>query len=511
MTSSLSLAVEFCSLSALLDEAEFEQLVCAILQRQGRKPFLTGLFHHYQDDKNIVAAHAAIHEIRRITHKRTSAPEPTQPQCRDINALPQELLGKVGSFLHHDDYFSYGTTCRSIFIGCSSPSTLMDLYAIDIPRCYYSQIGLGKYSQLRSLHININFFGQLNLRTSATVCRQLHTLHLSGNGVEECDIETFVSSNAIDCSSITDLTLSELGCEDDVVIDQSLLLLLSKFPNVRFIRLYGVKLRLPTMAEADREYLRRLCSHLVGVAVSHDAGLGKQLVQACAPNLNHLQLDDEIEFAAGINFPNLRELSLRWSFLLYRESDAMRMLNCQDDANKLQRIRLSCDYSGCPANPALFDKLLVGRTASVDIEILWTFEFMDDVCSNLSHSLSKIASSGIRSVRVALSFECDRDHLVSADGYVGILLNVLKLIDRFHSSHINEFIFVFQVTAASEDIMVDMDKWQDLWQEHASVDIIANMFHSEIYLDSGSLKVSIVSANCTMQCRNGPFVLHSWD
>ena len=283
MSSSLSSAIKFCSLSEELNDAEFGRLLSAICARAGRKLIVAALFEQLRHEDNVNAAESAIGAIHDIMNAREKTHEIAQPQTVGMHALPSELIGEVGSYLNYIDYFDFGEVCRATYTGCNTPCTLRNLDVVDYED--YSPICLQKFPQIRSLHIDLNLFDQFQLPQTSAVCTHLKKVRLFGDNENDCDINLFMSSNAIDFSSVTHLTLTSFGNGDDDenFSIETLLRLLSKFEgNLQFIDFCNVFV--PAMDAAQRARLVELFPNLIGVQMTGGSGFGVRLIESFAPN-----------------------------------------------------------------------------------------------------------------------------------------------------------------------------------------------------------------------------------
>ena len=95
---------------------------------------LTALFVHFQKMSlsNLESANPVVDDVNRcissiIESRVKKTKETTREAPMRLSDLPPALIGASASFLVARDYSNYEASCRSIYLGWSSPSMLQSL------------------------------------------------------------------------------------------------------------------------------------------------------------------------------------------------------------------------------------------------------------------------------------------------------------------------------------------------------------------------------------------------
>ena len=111
----------FQTLSAQLDQSEFNTFLAKINEQQGRdRDIVTkALFRTFLDEPAGIIPYSDI--VSSIIESRENPH--AEPALLRLDSLPSALIGECASFLKQPEYFRFGKSNRRIYLGCYSPRT----------------------------------------------------------------------------------------------------------------------------------------------------------------------------------------------------------------------------------------------------------------------------------------------------------------------------------------------------------------------------------------------------
>ena len=212
----LPLLITFRQSLASIDENEFDQFLDKVVQQYGRDLLRTALFMRFSscqhktnqsttDEETLRGLLDIVNDI--ITTRDESADSDVdrkealeEKESVPILSLSESLIGGIGSFLDQRSNYSFGSSCRYIYIGLNSPNTLQELDLLGVEECEeerYGLVDLRRYPLLHILRLIVDnyFFENLQFPTDQIVCRRLRSIDIAPYG--DGDINLFLESTAI--------------------------------------------------------------------------------------------------------------------------------------------------------------------------------------------------------------------------------------------------------------------------------------------------------------------------
>lgn len=338
-------------LGSELNDAETHQLMNKILKICGKDEILSMLFNYYlaqyqKNGKHDDELSDINDSISSILNTREAANEPNDPSAKvevipiAINSMPAALIGECASYLKFRDYENFAQCDRKVYIGCYSPSRLVE---IDFVNDYY-ECNLFQFPSIESLRLRIGSFNDyIASHPSQMKMSRLKHLNIDLENFDKTEIDKFLNHKCFDSETVTKLTCSGDGDRHsnpsnnfDNFID-----FLSQFPNVSDLCLNEVRL-----ADFNRSNskISKLFPRLSGLNLRantcgtiHSKGLAVQLLRQHSKQMVSIGCDDSFP---NILFPMLKELRIRMDCMRNQHNKSYNHI--QQNITKLEKITIVC-------------------------------------------------------------------------------------------------------------------------------------------------------------------------
>eukprot|EP01083_Nonionella_stella_P184593 670786_1 len=301
-------AIEFLHLISQLTHDERVGFVSSLAIAQTRMDLVfTSLFTHIAKTNQINEANHLNESLSDIINSRKDKPKAILTNNIRLHQLPRALIGYTASFLPQMDYVKFAMSNRSIYLGCNSPNLLHDL---DLSGKDYSSINLEAFPSIKSLHIEPSTVIELPYTFASPNFKHVNTLTLDAHYA--CGwVQQFLNLNIVNCESVTTLDCLDFGSADPEVDMETndFLILLTRFPNLKYIKLSGVFVADDITAQG----IANLCSNVVGLHLDGGVGQIEDLIPLFAKKLKHLSFartDDPLIDFNTLSFDALEELQL---------------------------------------------------------------------------------------------------------------------------------------------------------------------------------------------------------
>eukprot|EP01084_Bolivina_argentea_P268495 456059_1 len=229
-------AVRFRSLSDQLTDKEYTTFITQVIKSHGRQLLNRYIFQQFipTNTSNISELDNLINIISNIIQSRKQKKQLLSPT--NIDQFPAAIIGFIASYLNQNEYTSFESTNRYVYVSCNSPNTLQYLDLTNVSDI--SNINLCKYESIKELSLNITTSLDHLKHSSSTITQTLDHLILTQDlKSDEYDFinKSFVEQNFIHNSNIKALSLSNMKiC---TICNDTFIKFCHKFPNIKHLEL----------------------------------------------------------------------------------------------------------------------------------------------------------------------------------------------------------------------------------------------------------------------------------
>merc|ERR1712228_191758 len=362
-----------------------------------------------------------------------------------LDCIPRQLIGATASFLQQKDYIHLSKTNRSVFLGCNTPNLMQELNLLKIAD--YSSIDLALYSSVKTLKLKFSKFNEMKFpENESSVMNQLESITLDGENKNDIDIDPFMINNQLNVQNVTRLELCNFGLPlagRRIDIDK-LYRLLSKFPNIYDLSMYGVA----TNADVDSGKVCALCPGLTSLTLClRPTNSTISLINAFGHQLRDITMDCAlIEFDddfSKVNFGNLNNLKIASpSSPIYND-----ILNTAVDLKSIKIIMLS----GQNETNQLLIKCITTCKSLQSIKFIDYRKFNDksleSVLTEIEKGLFETKSLKRKQMRLKIKIKCDATFKLSDFAFrFGNIIHWMRI------SVIKDFMLILHLSGLSNDV-----------------------------------------------------------
>eukprot|EP01083_Nonionella_stella_P064102 166793_1 len=242
-----------------------------------------------------------------IIQSRTEKPIAISSTNIQLHQFPRAIIGHTASFLEQREYVAFNLSNRSIYLGCNLPNQLQKLDLLHFNR--YQSIDVTSFPSAKTLAI----YPPIDFKATKRRPLEVTTLILDARKTIGWS-HRFLNQNIVHCSGVTTLECVHFGSVEGTVCRMTrnvFLNLLTRFPNLRHLKLTGVSLT----SDITANDIASLCPNLIGLYVNGGGRrLYNDLITLFARKLKHLAFIQHTSYHTftfdRVSFGKLEELSI---------------------------------------------------------------------------------------------------------------------------------------------------------------------------------------------------------
>ena len=490
MATFLAQTIKFRSLLHQLNKNEFLKLMGKMFDVHQSHLIGTSLFNHFihstsnNNDNDLQILNSTISTI--IQSRKL---KPKQPPTINIelDQLPKAIIGHISSFLKQSHYFHLQQTNRSMFIGSNSPNMLTELNLISIDD--YSSIKLRQFQSLKSLKININKFGEFTLPNNGQfIMNQLQELTLNNKHQNDCNIEPFMNQNCIKTESIKTLNFNcfgDVGNGNRFNTDK-VWRLLTKFPNVEYLRLCNIFVR----HRIDADKLHESYPDLKGLCViGGNAQINNDFVNRFGNTLHclfHSYTPSRHTDFSNIDFSKLQEIILK-------TPNAKTINDILKTGRNLQKVHLIPDGYGITSLSEQELKSVIPQILKCESLEYFGIEANDENCTSILKGIEigLFETKKLHRNQLKIRVNALKNSHIDLKAMMWNIQRIIHcLIEERMSSIIKNFMFIFDLRMADDAFKEKLD----------GIEILndLNDISSNIEVQADGLCFVITNKQCTI-------------